>query len=127
MVCTYKLLAGGRIWRTHTGERTQFWCTAIIFTRADGQCFIPPVVVHQRTHYTQDLNHNIHSDWLIHNSPPGYVDLDGWHKSMSHFASNLCSSPQNPQVLLYDVHDSHFYDRALEILRKHNIQYNQVR
>ena len=41
---------------------------------------------------------------------------------MSHFASNCCSSPLNPQVLFYDGHDSHFDDRALEILRKHNIQ-----
>ena len=30
--------------------------------------------------------------------------------------------PLNPQVLLYDGHDSHFYDMALEIFCKHNIQ-----
>ena len=44
---------------------------------------------------------------------------DGWHKPMSHFPSNCCSSTLNPQVILYDGHDSHFYDRDLDILRKH--------
>ena len=51
------------------------------------------------------------------------MDHDGWHKSMSHFASMCCSSPLNPQVLFYDGHDSHFGDRALDIFRKQNIQY----
>ena len=33
-----------------------------------------------------------------------------------------CSSPLNPQVLLYDAHDRHFDDRELDIIRKHNKQ-----
>ena len=48
---------------------------------------------------------------------------DGWHKYISHFASMCCSSPLNHQVLFYDGHDIHFYYRALDILRRHNIQY----
>ena len=51
------------------------------------------------------------------------VDRDGWHKSMSHFASMCCSSPQTPQVIFYDGHDRYFDDRALNILCRHNIQY----
>ena len=51
------------------------------------------------------------------------MDCDGWHKSMAHFASVCCSSTLNPQGILYDGHDSHFYDRELKILRKHNIHY----
>ena len=50
------------------------------------------------------------------------MDRGGWHKFMSHFASNCCYSPINPQVLFYDGHDRHFDDRALDILFKHNIQ-----
>ena len=34
----------------------------------------------------------------------------------------FCSSTLNPQVLFYDCHNSHFDDRASDILRKHNIQ-----
>ena len=63
MVFLYKLFTGDRLWRTQTDESAPFCCTALIFACADGQCYIPPVVVHQRTHYSQDLNHNIPSDW----------------------------------------------------------------
>ena len=41
---------------------------------------------------------------------------------MSHFDSMCCSSPRNPQVLFYSGHNSHFDDRELNILCKHNIQ-----
>ena len=33
-----------------------------------------------------------------------------------------CYYPLNPQVLFYDGHGSHFDDRALDILRRNNIQ-----
>ena len=123
MVCTYKLFTGDRLWSNKTGEISSLWCTSLIFTRSYGQCFIPPVVVHQSTHYTQDLHYNIPSDWIVQNSPSGYMDRYGWHKSMSHFASMCFSSPLNTQVLFYDGYDSRFDDRALNILHKHNIQY----
>ena len=42
---------------------------------------------------------------------------------MSHFQSMCCHSPINTQVLFYDVHDSYFDNRALDILCRHNIQY----
>ena len=123
MVCTNKFFTSYRVWRTYTGERSQFWCTALIFTRSDGQCFIPPVVGHQITHYTQDLHYNIPSDWDVHNSPSGYIDHDGWHKSMSHFSYMYFFSHLNPQLLLSGVHDIHFDDRALHIFCRHHIQY----
>ena len=78
--------------------------------------------MHRRTQYAQDIHYNIPSDWLICNSPLGYMDRDGWHKSMSHFPSMCCSSTINPQLLFYDGHVSHFYDRALYILCRRNIQ-----
>ena len=40
MVCTYNLFMGDRLWRTQTGERAPFWCTALIFTCTGGQYFI---------------------------------------------------------------------------------------
>ena len=41
---------------------------------------------------------------------------------MAHFKSICCYYPLNPQVLLYDIHDSPFDDRTLNILRSHQIQ-----
>ena len=51
------------------------------------------------------------------------MDHDGWHKSMSHFPSVCCSLPLNPQMLFYDGHGSHFYDRVLNILHRNHIQF----
>ena len=50
------------------------------------------------------------------------MDYNGWNKSMSHFASIYWYSPLNAQVLLYEVHDSHFDDMALDIICGHNTQ-----
>ena len=123
MVCTYKFFTGDRLCRTQTGERSPLWCTSLIFAQAYGQFLIPPVMLRQINHYTQDIHYNIPSDWVVQNSPSGYMYRDGWHKSMDRFPSMCCSSPLNPQVLFYDGHDSHFDDMALDILCKNNIQY----
>ena len=123
MVCTYNSFTGDRLWRTNTGDRAPFWCTALIFIHAGGQCFVPPVVVHQRTRYSEDLHYNTSRDWAIHNLPSGYMDRGSWHKSMSHFSFVCFYFPLNTQVLLYYGHDSHFGGRVLEILRRHNIYY----
>ena len=77
LVCTYKLFTGDKMWRTQTGERAPFWCTSLIFTRADGQCFIPHVIFHQAENYTQDIRYNILKDWVNQNTSYGYIDRGG--------------------------------------------------
>ena len=37
VVCTYKYFQGERMWKVQTGERAPFYCTLLVFTRADGQ------------------------------------------------------------------------------------------
>ena len=56
LVSTYKLFTGDRMWRTHTTDREPYWCTALIFARAYGQCFMSPVIVHQAENCIQDLH-----------------------------------------------------------------------
>ena len=121
MVCTYKLFTDERVRRNQTGERAPILCTALIFTCTGIQCFIPPVVVHKSNHHTKYLHHNIPIDWIVYNSPSIYMDYDGCHKFTAHFASMCCSSPLNSQVLFYGGHDSHFDNRALYILFRHNV------
>ena len=123
MVCTYKFFKGDSVWKNQTDERSLLWCTSLIFTCAYEHCFILPVVVQQSTQYSQDINYIMPSYWIVHNSPSGYMDRDDWHKSMAHFPSMCSSSALNPQVLFYDGRVSHFHDRALHILCRHNIQY----
>ena len=50
MVRTYNLFVGEYICRSHIFERAQFWCTALICTHTNKQCFIPPLLVQQITH-----------------------------------------------------------------------------
>ena len=54
-------------------------------------------------------------------TPSGYMDRDGWMKATSLFSSTDGASKINPQVLFFDVHDSHFDDRATHILQSHHI------
>ena len=49
------------------------------------------------------------------------MDRNGWMKAMSLFSSTCGSSKMNPQVLFFDVHDSHFDDRSTHILLSHHI------
>ena len=79
------------------------------------------MIVHQAENYTQDLHWNLPGDWLVHCTPSGYMDRDGWMKAMSLFSRTCGSSKMNPQVLFFDGHDSHLDDRATHILRSHHI------
>ena len=47
VVCTHKFFQGERMWKVQTGERSPLWCTLPVFTRAYGQCFMSPIIVHQ--------------------------------------------------------------------------------
>ena len=112
---------GECIWKSQTWERDPFWCNSLIFTRADGQCFMPPMIVHQLENYTQDLHWNLPSDWLVHNMSSGYMDKYGWMNAMSLFSRACIYSNINQQVLLFDSHDRHVDDRSTNIILSHHI------
>ena len=82
---------------------------------------MPNMIVHQAENYTHDIHWNLPSDWLVHNTPSGYMDRNGCMKAMSIFSRTCGASKINPQVLFFDGHDSHFDDRATHILRSHHI------
>ena len=93
----------------------------MVFTRSDGKCFIPPMIVHQAENYTYDIHWNLPSDWLVHNTPLGYMARDVWMKAMSLFSRTCGDRKIKPQVIFFDVHDSHFDDRATHIIQYHHI------
>ena len=103
------------------GYISPFWFTALIFTRAGGQCFITPVIVHQAEKYTQDLQYIIPKYWVVHNTTSGYRDRDGWMKVIMNFKTVCGANKLNTQVLFYDIHDSHFYYREINIHLSHHI------
>ena len=83
---------------------------------------MPPVIVHQESNYTQDLHYKIPKDWLVHNTPSGYMDRDVRMKAMIHFKTVCGSKKINPQVLFYDGHSSHFDGRAIHNLCSNHIE-----
>ena len=65
------------MWNVKTGEKAPFCCMLLNFTRSGGQCFIPPIIVHQSKEYSQDLHFNILLDWKVYHAPYGYMNGEG--------------------------------------------------
>ena len=107
VICTYRLFQGERITKVHNWERAPFWCTLLVFTKADGQCLRTPIILNQSKEYSQYIHLNIPLDWIFRHTQSGYMDREGWLKTMTKF-SNICSAPPiNNQILFYG-HGSHF-------------------
>ena len=86
VICTYKYCMVDKIWKCQDGEHAPFWVTILFFSRADGQCFLPPCVVHQGAELSADFLYKIPADWIVHHSPSGYMDRDGWFKVIYMFS-----------------------------------------
>ena len=121
IVNTYKFCQVEKVWKTLDGERAPFWCTVLFFTRADGQCFIPPTLVHQSNEVTADIFMNVPGNWISHATPSGYMDRDGWFKTINNFTKLCGSSKSNPQYLFFDGHDSHWDADALDVLHRRSV------
>jgi hypothetical protein len=93
------------------GGKATFWCTFFFWTRADGQFVIPPGVIHQSAHLSEYHCLELPEDWMVHTSPSGYMDRDGWLKVARHF-QRFCG-PTRPLYLYFDGHDSHWDPDAL--------------
>lgn len=106
IVNTCKWCPMDKCWTTQDGEKAPFWCTMLFFTGADGQCHIAPAVMHQATEVTTDLSLNLPDDWIVHATPSGCVDRDGWLKTVDNFGEHCNALEANPQFLFFDGHDS---------------------
>ena len=122
VVCTYKWCPREEMWKAQTGERAPFWVTLLLFTRADGQCFIPPVVIHQAAELTAEHCLHIPSDWIVHATKSGYMDRDGWFKAMRQFVKLSGAHGTNINVLTFDGHDSHWDSDALDYAADNFVQ-----
>ena len=76
-----------RLFRTTTGEKAPLLVTAWLWTRADGRCFIPPSLIHQRqgSRLSEIQALGLQSDWIVHATPSGYQDRDGFLKVCTEF------------------------------------------
>jgi len=65
---------------------------------------------------------NIPDNWIVHGTPSGYMDRDGWYKTIRNFANLSGASESNKQFLYFDGHDSHWDSDALQLLEDRHIQ-----
>ena len=122
VICTYKLFQGELMWKVQTGEQAPFWCTLLLFTRYDGKCFMPPIILHQAKDFLQYLHFNTPLDWTVHIPQYGYMDRDGWIKATTQFYNVCGASPVKNKILFFDGHDSHFDERTLIQMKCKTIQ-----
>lgn len=120
IVCTYKWCTLEKIWKTVEGEHAPFWVTILFYTCADGQFFVPPTIVHQGVEWTSDMGFGIPDNWVVHSTPSGYMDRDGFVKTCSNFCQLNGGTPTNPQFSFFDGHDSHWAPEALDIMAHSN-------
>ena len=81
-----------------------------------------PTIVHQATEYTSDLKLNLPGNWTPHHTPSGYMDRDGWFKTIHNFVQLSGASASNLQYLFFDGHDSHWDSAALKLLWKNFVE-----
>ena len=109
-ICTYKFFQGEQMLRVQTGYQDPFLCMLLLFTWVYGQCFMPPIIVHQSNEYSEDPHFNISLDSAFHHTPSGYMDRYEWLKSMTKLSNVCVASPVDNKIIFFNGHDSHFED-----------------
>ena len=92
LVFTYKWITMDRVWNTQEDDHAPFWFTMLFFTRTDRQAFIPPIVVHKTSEWSEYVGMNLPGHWVVHNTPSGYMDINGWLKITLSFTRLIGSS-----------------------------------
>ena len=60
--------------------------------------------------------------WVVHHTPSGCMNRDGWMKVMINIKTVCGTNKLNIQVLFYDDHVRHFDGRAIHIIRSNHIK-----
>jgi len=113
----------GGVSRIQTGERAPFWVTMFFVTRADGQCFVPPMIIHQGAHTNIGHVLDLPSDWPVGSTPSGYMDQENFLPLAKHLVDYMTMGGKvtKPQFLFLDGHESHFNASALKYMKDKNV------
>lgn len=112
-----------RVFRTQTGEHAAFWFTVFYWTRADGQVYIPPYVVHQGEEMSAFFAMHLPEDWGVHCTASGYMDQVGWIKVCKHFL-RYCGRPagsMRPLFTYIDGAEGHWATEGLRLLLEQHV------
>jgi len=64
---------------------------------------------------------NVFGNWVTHATTSGYMDRDGWFKTIHNFTKLCGASESNPQYLYFDGHGSHWDADALDLMSSNDI------
>ena len=53
VICTYKFYQGELMWKVQSGYLALLWFMLLVFNQADGQWFMPHIIVHQSREYSK--------------------------------------------------------------------------
>ena len=73
-----------------------------------------------KNEWSEFLSLNLPGNQVVHNTPSGYIDRNGWLKTTENFSSLAGTSAGNPQFLFFDGHDSHWDSDSLDLYSKRN-------
>jgi hypothetical protein len=102
--------------RVKMGEKAPYWLTLFYVTRADGQVFIPPWLVHQAEELSEFFTLYLPDDWGVSVTPSGYMDKKSFVLVCRHFL-RYCNRPagsKRPLFLYIDGADGHWAADALQ-------------
>ena len=122
IVYTRKFFKANQVWKIVQGERAPFSCMLLLFTCANGQCFIPSVVIHQRCYFTSDLLLYLPDYWLVLSTPSGYIYWDGWLQPCRMFVKLSGACPTKIQALFFNRYNVHWDATALDYLSNNNVR-----
>jgi hypothetical protein len=97
--------AQSRAFNVKKGEKAPFWVTVGLFTRADGTMPCEPTVVWEGTRIN-GLMRKVGPGWAVHCTPNGYMDGDGFTKSIQNLVSKL--GDLRPIYIFLDGYWFHF-------------------
>ena len=67
-----------------------------------------PIIVLEAASLTADLLTHIANNWIFHATLSGYMDHNGWYKTINLFTQQFGNNTTNKQIFHFYGHDSHF-------------------
>lgn len=78
-------------------------------------------MIYKQAIQTGDLHLNLPEDWLVCNTPSGYMDRDSWQKAIRYFAQKCGATVVDHVLLFFDGHDSHWDPETMDIMKSNYI------
>ena len=104
------------MWKVQTEEREQLCSMFLVLTQDDRRLFVIPIVVHQETLYSRDIQFNIPMEWILHHTKSGCTDIYSCFKALNQCSTVCGASTTNNQIIIFNGHDNHLNYHTLSYM-----------